>query len=80
MKARLLHFLELSIRPIKVANSFAWDEIATKHFRDEQSSPKRSEQLQIKQTGFLSIGETFWDNSDVFEISARWVPLENQPN
>ena len=29
IKARLLHFLELSIRPIKVANSFGWDELAT---------------------------------------------------
>ena len=27
----------------------------------------------MKQTGSLSIGETFRDNSDVFEISARWV-------
>ena len=42
MKARLLHVLELSTGPIRVANTFRWDEkaTATENFRDVQSSLK----------------------------------------
>ena len=42
MKARLLHVLELSTGPIRVANTFRWHEkaTATENVRDVQSSLK----------------------------------------
>ena len=37
MKARLLHVLEPSTGPIRVANTFGRDEKATEDFHDDQS-------------------------------------------
>ena len=45
MKARLLHVLKLSTGPIRVANTFGQDEKVTWNFRDDQSSPKTSGQI-----------------------------------
>ena len=45
MKARILSVLKLSSGPIRVANTFGWEEKAIYDFRDNQSSPKTSEQI-----------------------------------
>ena len=46
MKAKLVDVLKLPTGPIlRVANTFWWDEKATQDFRDNQSSPKTSEQI-----------------------------------
>ena len=46
MKAKLPDVLKLSTGPIlRVANTFRWDEKAIWDFRDNQSSPKTSEQI-----------------------------------
>ena len=45
MKATLLHVLKLSTGPIRRANTFGGDEKATYDFRDNQSSPKTSKQI-----------------------------------
>ena len=55
--------------PLRVVNSFGWDEKATLNFgdvpKDIRTDKTFSGQLQINQTDFWSLAKPIWDTSDV---------------
>ena len=85
MKVRLLHDLELSTRPIRVANSFNSDytKKPPKTFLTTKFPPKTYgqtdklvlEQLHIINQQTSNAYKNKWDTYDVHGTSGRWVPV-----